>query len=110
MIDAFLTTMVVKTAKGFAWKAMIQGQPDDHIMDWQGSNYKFLVVKGQPRYGFPTETHAMEFLEGVDQLAELDRTWDATGSYYPDLTGKEMRDFEAGTRHHDRLGIEVDGV
>jgi hypothetical protein len=100
MINTFLTEMVVKTAKGFAWKVMIQGQPDEHMMDWAGTNYRFLVVRGQPRFGFSTEREAFEFLQHLPpecKEEELNRSYDAKGSYYPDLTGDDMRAFAANT-------------
>jgi hypothetical protein len=34
------------------FKAIIWGQHDDHVMDWNGCNYRYMVVKGQPRSGF----------------------------------------------------------
>lgn len=97
MINQFLTTMVVKTTNGFTWKAMIQGQPDEHIMDWRGANYKFLVVRGQPRQGFPTERQAQNFIDDPlrykDLQKELYRACNAKGSYYPEVIGNDIREF-----------------
>ena len=44
------------------FKAIVQGQPDDHIMDWRGCNYHCITLKGQPRSGFIIESDADDWV------------------------------------------------
>ena len=105
MINTFITTMSIQTKKGFAWKAFVQGQPDEHMMNWNGCNYKFISIRTQPRRGFAYEWEAHEFIGRLlDEFKamELDRAMESIGSYYPEPTGNDWRDFVKRTEGLNR--------
>ena len=54
----YIGTFIGKTPKG-KFKVYIWGQPDYHIMDWSGCNYRYLAVGGQPARGFDTFAQAL---------------------------------------------------
>lgn len=55
-----LDVIVARTPKG-GYKAYFWGQPDNHLMDWLGCNYRIISVPGQPLRGFATEAGAAAF-------------------------------------------------
>jgi hypothetical protein len=86
-----IETEVAKMPYG-GYKAIIWGQHDEHMMDWRGCNYRYIVVKGQPRSGFTTAEAAEDWwytLSGEFQQEELDRAYMTNGSHLPDFGGPE---------------------
>ena len=67
-------TVIRKLPSG-GFKLYIWGQPDNHIMDWLGCNYRLLTLPGQPRKGFHASEDALGFL-ARDYPSEVDvRKW-----------------------------------
>ena len=76
------------------YKAVIWGQWDDHIMDWAGCNYRYVVVQGQPHRGFEIDDEVVRWWDHLSQeeqdeqigRAELmEGTHIGPYSKYPDL-------------------------
>lgn len=44
------------------FKAYLWGQPDMHIMDWNGCNYRRTTIPNQPLFGFKTPEEATAFV------------------------------------------------
>ena len=42
------------------YKAYIWGQPNNHIMDWNGANYRQKVIPNQPLFGYKTKEEALQ--------------------------------------------------
>ena len=53
--------LVVGKTKSNRFKAYIWEQPDGHVSDWQGCNYRIATVEGQPHKGYETQEQAIEF-------------------------------------------------
>ena len=86
-----IETEVAKMPNG-GHKVIIWGQHDDHYMDWRGCNYRYIVVKGQPRSGFATSEAAEDWWHTLSeefQQEELDRAYMTNGSHLPDFNGPE---------------------
>ena len=69
------------------FKMYIQGQPDDHVMDWLGCNFHVVTVTGQPRHGFDLAADAQKWWNSLGnerQQAELDRAQDMEGTHLSD--------------------------
>ncbi len=49
----YIETQIEETLKG-KFKAYVWGQPDAHLMDWNGCNYRHKPVPGQPLRGYKT--------------------------------------------------------
>ena len=83
---------VAKMPQGY-FKVIIWGQHDEHIMDWRGCNYRYLVVKKQPRKGFQTPKAAEDWWNHLSWeywQSELDRALETNGSHLPDFHGPEL--------------------
>ena len=50
------------TPSGNGYKLYFIGQPDLHMTDWAGCNFRTMTVKGQPHRGFKTPEEAFDFL------------------------------------------------
>lgn len=55
-----VSLVIGKTSSG-KYKVYVWGQPDWHLMDWRGCNYRYKCVEGQPHYGFETAEGAEQF-------------------------------------------------
>jgi hypothetical protein len=67
------------------FKAVFWGRHPDHIMDWRGTNYRYVVIKGQPKKGFATPEEARDFVINLPEAqwrAERDRAWGVTGTHF----------------------------
>lgn len=49
-----------KTPSG-RFKVYVWGQPNDHISNWSGCNYRWKAVDGQPVRGFATREEAEQW-------------------------------------------------
>ena len=92
MRGSFITPMVVRYKEKTTWKAVIQGQPDDHISDWRGACFRFLIVRGQRPEGYKSQLDCQRFIcsmrtERVE--SEIIRASKSKGSWMPELTLKE---------------------
>ena len=88
-IGAFIRQLPSGGFKAYFW-----GQPDMHIMDWNGANYRYKVVpaaagdnKEQPFFGYKTKEEALQFLidnypdeRDLGKVAEKE----GDGSFLPD--------------------------
>ena len=82
MRNTFL--VVYPTKRGDGFKVYVQGQPDEHVMDWNGCNYHVLTVRGQPRAGFKTEAEAHAFQKAMPEETkeeELTRAAFSSGTF-----------------------------
>lgn len=52
----------VKQLPSGGYKAYIWGQPEGHIMDWNGCNYRRATIPDQPLFGFKTKEEARDFV------------------------------------------------
>jgi len=52
----------VKQLPSGGYKAYIWGQPDMHIMDWNGPNYRRKTIPDQPLFGHKTEQETVDFV------------------------------------------------
>lgn len=86
--------VIHKMKHGF--KVKIWGQPSNHLMDWNGCNYRIATVEGQPLRGFKTFKDAEKFArtkfkdqEAVDVYAQ---TRVGLGTWLKDSVIKECTD------------------
>lgn len=85
--------VVMKNDNG-RWKAYVWGQPDNHISDWRGTNYRRMAIPGQPQRGYDTEEQATAFVQDRfslwDEVEEFaNRRGDGS---YCDYDAFEVRD------------------
>lgn len=76
--------LVVMHTRGGRHKVYVQGHADGHLMDWNGCNFRFYSVLGQPQRGFATADEAVAFMQTVDQRAALIGARGSAGSYMAD--------------------------
>ena len=62
---SFLDVMHVRE-ENQRFKVYAIGQPDYHITDWAGCNFRRAAIAGQPRHGFDTIEEARAFKESLD--------------------------------------------
>lgn len=98
MIKVIEEPAICETKSG-RFKLYIQGQADDHVMDWAGCNFKFVSVTRQPRAGFETLEEAAIHREKIKRFwkEEAKRAQQMTGSWIPDrryhlLTWKRLQE------------------
>jgi len=58
----YIGAFVQMLPSGRGYKAYLWGQPDLHIMDWNGANYRRATIPGQPLFGFQTPEKAINFV------------------------------------------------
>jgi hypothetical protein len=81
-----LFTSPIRLASG-RFKAAILGHPRDHVSNWRGANYHYVIIKGQPKQGFATEQEASHYISALPLIAlgaELKRAKEAVGTFYRD--------------------------
>lgn len=85
--------MVGKTPSGKGWKIYAWGQPNGHIMDWNGCNYRIATAGyRQPLRGFTVPHAAVDHLRDhqvtEDQLLQtVERT---DGAFLTDARFKQL--------------------
>lgn len=88
--------VIGKTPSGSGWKAYAHGQPNIHVTDWRGANYRIATVPGQPSRGFKTAEEALSFASTrFASEADFNRwSFRADGSFCTDerFQSLEMRD------------------
>ena len=89
--------LVLNTPKGY--KVYLWGQPDEHIMDWRGCNYRRLSIPAdllkQPRGGFPNVADAFLAFDRADESAI--KKWSERAG-----DGTHLSDFSTFYRIQDR--------
>ncbi len=70
----YIATQTGKTKSG-KFKVYIWGQPDWHISDWTGTNYRLASVKGQPHRGFTTRFEAETFARSKFSTEEAAKSY-----------------------------------
>ena len=50
--------------KSGRWKAYVYGQPSSHISNWNGCNYRYAAIDGQPHLGFDSSEAASAWVLG----------------------------------------------
>ncbi len=63
-----------KTPSG-RFKVYVWGQPNYHIMDWRGCNYRYKAVPGQPHRGWETRKEAEEWARTQFENVAQARGW-----------------------------------
>lgn len=53
--------IIGRTPSGSGWKAYAWGQPNGHMQDWRGANYRLAVIPGQPTRGYALAWEAFRF-------------------------------------------------
>lgn len=82
------------TPKTKRWKAYVWGQPDYHIMDWRGCNYRVYAIHDQPRRGFDSADEAVAWYhQRFPTRDDLERyvRGRGDGCYMPDAFFKERQ-------------------
>lgn len=89
------------------YKVIVWGKHDEHIMDWRGCNYRYVVVENQGRKGWFTQELAEGYwlaLGEEEQQSQILRAGGMTGTHMPDseLSGPKMvKDLKpAGIKGH----------
>ena len=94
MISVCTVTITKRRFKVYIW-----GQPDLHMMDWNGCNYRTMTVKGQPHRGFASREEAEawaldRFPTDADATVYASEGGDGTfmsNSRYEELNLKDIR-------------------
>jgi len=58
----YIGAFVQELSSGRGYKAYAWGQPESHIMDWNGCNYRRTTLPNQPLFGFKTIEEAITFV------------------------------------------------
>ena len=61
------------------WKVIIWGHHDEHLMDWLGCNYRYVVVQGQPYWGFGSQIEAMAWWNAIPAESQKEQKLRVTG-------------------------------
>ncbi|MGW8178197.1 MAG: hypothetical protein ACWGQW_05430 [bacterium] len=58
----YIGAFIKMLPSGRGYKAYLWGQPDMHIMDWNGCNHRRFTIPDQPLFGFQTPEKAADFV------------------------------------------------
>lgn len=108
--------IMLATTKSGRWKAYAWGQPETHIMDWNGSNYRYASIADQPHSGFATQAEADAWVRRRFSTEEDAEKWirsnTGDGTHLGDSFHKERAvvDVDLPKKIRPKITVRFDGA
>lgn len=92
------TKLVIHHLATDKYKVKIWGQSADHVMDWNGCNFRIATIAGQPLRGFATkeeaETWARNKFKDQQDVDDYAYALDGIGTFLKDKIFSRLHDVD----------------